>query len=396
MTRELKEERIAGLVKDVPKLKGLVARLLDGERFTLVLGAGCSIARGVPASERFRRELMLLLRGSIIDSHDIEKDLASVDLDDFDAEWDNAAPGHRHFLIKHVIPEHPQHLGGHYFIADLIRQGFFGTVINYNFDPYLENALHSLGCDSFLVLVNGCHTPEFIRKAVEDRQKGRSALPVILKTHGDYYHGVFAFSRAEILDSSERIKGLLNSLTQDPLLILGYSGLDYPFIREVDFDRGSGDIWFGNPAPAPDYLRDVMARRHSRENWIKLPFDDLVAALHYTLKEYTPPRQWTEARRAPTGKKHRVILTVKAKLGLHARAALRIVNLASTFKSNLTFRFEDNEVNGKSVLGILLLCAGYGAEVELWAEGEDAEAACESIRRLFDSNFGEERVSAQD
>lgn len=81
--------------------------------------------------------------------------------------------------------------------------------------------------------------------------------------------------------------------------------------------------------------------------------------------------------------------TIINKLGLHARAAAKFVKTASAFESSVTLRRGEREVNGKSILGVMMLAASRGTEVEIDAEGPDAEAALEALRTLIDRRFGE-------
>lgn len=77
------------------------------------------------------------------------------------------------------------------------------------------------------------------------------------------------------------------------------------------------------------------------------------------------------------------------KLGLHARAASKFVTLASTFQSQIRLKKGDREVNGKSIMGIMLLAAGRGTTLLLTAEGSDAEAALDALDDLISGRFGE-------
>ncbi len=78
------------------------------------------------------------------------------------------------------------------------------------------------------------------------------------------------------------------------------------------------------------------------------------------------------------------------RLGLHARAAAKLVHEASRFSSKVYVSHNQEEVNGKSILGLLLLAAPYGSRLVLRAEGEDEEAALDAIQALIDARFGEE------
>jgi phosphocarrier protein HPr len=82
-------------------------------------------------------------------------------------------------------------------------------------------------------------------------------------------------------------------------------------------------------------------------------------------------------------------IEIKNKLGLHARAAAKLVHLAARFKSDIKVRKGDEEVDGKSILGILLLAAGRGSSVTLRADGPDERAALDAIEQLIDAKFDE-------
>jgi len=77
------------------------------------------------------------------------------------------------------------------------------------------------------------------------------------------------------------------------------------------------------------------------------------------------------------------------KLGLHARAAAKLVHTAARFKSGIKIRKGDEEVDGKSILGILLLAAGRGSVITVRAEGEDEAEAIEAIEKLVAARFDE-------
>jgi len=82
-------------------------------------------------------------------------------------------------------------------------------------------------------------------------------------------------------------------------------------------------------------------------------------------------------------------VTIVNKLGLHARAAARFVTLASGFESEVQLLRGDREVNGKSIMGVMMLAAGKGTEVELVIDGPDEEEALERLTALIDDRFGE-------
>ncbi|SIT67001.1 phosphocarrier protein [Ectothiorhodosinus mongolicus] len=82
-------------------------------------------------------------------------------------------------------------------------------------------------------------------------------------------------------------------------------------------------------------------------------------------------------------------ITIINKLGMHARAAAKFVNLTSGFVSELFVEKGEKRVNGKSIMGVMMLAASRGSSVTLMAEGEDAEAALDACEALINDRFGE-------
>ena len=78
------------------------------------------------------------------------------------------------------------------------------------------------------------------------------------------------------------------------------------------------------------------------------------------------------------------------KLGLHARAAAKLVNEASGYESAITLHRDGQDVDAKSIMGIMMLAASQGALLEIMTEGADEQAAMEAILQLFESRFGED------
>ena len=77
---------------------------------------------------------------------------------------------------------------------------------------------------------------------------------------------------------------------------------------------------------------------------------------------------------------------VKNSQGLHARPAAAFVQLASKFNSNVTLRRDSQEVNGKSIMGILMLAAEKDSEIHIIAEGDDAQEAVNELEELVNKN----------
>ncbi len=86
---------------------------------------------------------------------------------------------------------------------------------------------------------------------------------------------------------------------------------------------------------------------------------------------------------------HRISVHIQNKLGLHTRAATLFVQLASSFSCEVYLEKDGQEVNGKSIMGILMLVAGLGSEISVRCEGEKAKEACLALVKLVDSKFGE-------
>lgn len=82
-------------------------------------------------------------------------------------------------------------------------------------------------------------------------------------------------------------------------------------------------------------------------------------------------------------------LTIANKLGLHARAAAKLTQIASSFQSEVWLTRNDRRVNAKSIMGVMMLAAGKGASVTVEADGLDADEAVAAIRELVAGRFGE-------
>lgn len=83
-------------------------------------------------------------------------------------------------------------------------------------------------------------------------------------------------------------------------------------------------------------------------------------------------------------------MRITNRLGLHARAAARFVHTASRFKAKVTVARNSKAMDGKSILGILLLAASQGTDLDLTADGEDEASALEALATLIESGFGED------
>jgi phosphocarrier protein HPr len=83
-------------------------------------------------------------------------------------------------------------------------------------------------------------------------------------------------------------------------------------------------------------------------------------------------------------------LTVINKLGIHARPAALFVKVAAKFQSEITVEKDGEQINGKSIMGLMMLAAAQGSKLKIIAEGSDAEAAVRELEQLFAQKFNED------
>ncbi|HEY2377265.1 MAG TPA: HPr family phosphocarrier protein [Gemmatimonadaceae bacterium] len=83
------------------------------------------------------------------------------------------------------------------------------------------------------------------------------------------------------------------------------------------------------------------------------------------------------------------IVQIVNKAGLHARPAAEIVKLAAKYNAEITVVRDELEVNGKSIMGVMMLAAECGSTLQLKAEGPDAKEALDALEKLIGSKFGE-------
>jgi len=82
-------------------------------------------------------------------------------------------------------------------------------------------------------------------------------------------------------------------------------------------------------------------------------------------------------------------ITIQNKLGLHARASAKLCKLAASFPCEVFMSYKGRRVNAKSIMGVMLLAAGIGKEVEIETDGAQEAEAMAAIRALIDDKFGE-------
>lgn len=83
-------------------------------------------------------------------------------------------------------------------------------------------------------------------------------------------------------------------------------------------------------------------------------------------------------------------ITIQNKLGLHARASMKLINVAGRFESSILIKHNSKEVDAKDIMNVMTLAASKGTEIELITEGPDEQAAMEAVSELIENRFGEE------
>ena len=82
-------------------------------------------------------------------------------------------------------------------------------------------------------------------------------------------------------------------------------------------------------------------------------------------------------------------ITISNKLGLHARASAKLTKLAGGFRSEIHLSRAGRRINAKSIMGVMMLAAGLGSEVEIETDGPEEQAAMDALVKLFADKFGE-------
>lgn len=85
----------------------------------------------------------------------------------------------------------------------------------------------------------------------------------------------------------------------------------------------------------------------------------------------------------------RTTITISNKLGLHARASAKLTKLAGSFRSEIHLSRNGRRINAKSIMGVMMLAAGLGSEVEIETDGADEQAAQDALVALINDKFGE-------
>jgi hypothetical protein len=237
-----------------------------GKTFVVMLGAGASIKSGVPDTRTMMKEV-------------VERYASGTPGEEIEVRFDKLMKGpseNRRTLLQPYLDKEPS--PGYSFLAELIRDGYFETVITFNFDTLLEKALHSTGVHDFATIIRGEIDDVKIKEAAQ--QPGVK----ILKLHGSL-KGVsnFVFAGEDLVDYPEPIREMVEDLTSRNVLVCGYAYGDQCVISSFSKD-GGGNVVIVDPSP-PQKLRDVAMKRRSSLVFSGNPgrFDDFFANLHAAL-----------------------------------------------------------------------------------------------------------------
>ena len=99
---------------------------------------------------------------------------------------------------------------------------------------------------------------------------------------------------------------------------------------------------------------------------------------------------YRKSSRAAPAQKLEKELTIVNRLGLHARPAAMFVRIASRHRAEIWVSKEEEEINGKSIMGLMMLAAGQGSKLRIRSEGPDADKAMEELEELIKSGFNED------
>ncbi len=344
----------------------LVAMRDQGRLYTLVLGAGCSIPSGLPSFPDLKR--------LIVKNYGMPSD-KSID-DAFDQLWENSDSAQKYAWLSAWF-ENDQPSKGYAALAELIRRGYFRTIISFNIDYLVERALSSLRFSKYITIINGITQEDKLQELLT----ADDPTVRIVKVHGDYRFKTFYLATSEILEFVEPFRGILRRIGSENLMIVGYSFNDWDWTKELDVNGGS--IYYADIRPPNAMIRALMKRRRSSDNFLQVDFDVFMNTLRDSIREIRgiPMVQSAPLRRKSLSRSFTVLFAK----GLHARQAAAIVQIALQFECDLSLEYEGMRVSIKSIMGILTLGVTKGARVTMHAYGSDAQEAIVRFTDYFES-----------
>jgi hypothetical protein len=239
-------------IKDLAQM--MRAKKAAGDRFVLMLGAGASLSSGVKTTRDILDELVgtfgQSIRGSTLE-------------DRFDSLWQRSSPDDRLRMLEPYLNKAPS--SGYRDLAELVRLGYFDTVLTFNFDRLLETALNEAGFHDYESLIRG----ETELAAMERMVRGKPNILKILKLHGSLRSSdYFLFSKEEMLNYPKELEQIISELTGRDIIICGYAFNDMCVMKAFNTDRDAGSIYFVNPAGAVDNIKGFLLARRSKDRVI--------------------------------------------------------------------------------------------------------------------------------
>ena len=257
-------------VKNLAQL--IKAKKAAGDKFVLMLGAGASLSSGLKPTQQIIEELVA--------QYARQPSKASVE-DQFDKLWASSTPDDRGAMLAPYLTAVPS--DGYRHIAELIRVGYFDTIVTFNFDTLLERALDELGFRDYQVMIRGETTVE----AIAAMFRNREPRVKILKLHGSLRSAdYFLFAKEEMLNYPAALAEVVTELTGRDIIICGYAFSDTCVIRAFNAEPDAGSIYFVNPAGATNGIKGFLAGRRSQDKVIAGEFgrfDEFSGALFQEL-----------------------------------------------------------------------------------------------------------------
>lgn len=245
----------------------------EGKRFVIMLGAGASVTSKVPDARAMMKEVVEQ-HGSRIDGADIG--------DRFDKLM-RGPEDNRRTILRPYLDKVPS--PGYARLAQMIKDGYFDTIITFNFDTLLEKALHEAGVHDFATIIRGEIDDDLIPAAVA--QPGVK----IIKLHGSL-KGVsnFIFTREELVEYPRPIGETVEKITAGDIMVCGYAYGDQCVIASFS-KSGKGNVVVVNPNP-PRMLLDVAEKRRGQFVFSSLEgrFDEFFERLSSALESEKPAR----------------------------------------------------------------------------------------------------------
>jgi mannose-6-phosphate isomerase-like protein (cupin superfamily) len=255
-----------------PLIESIKQQKDDNEPYILLMGAGCSVSSGCPSAKELAK--------IIVDDNDLK-----WEIDETTLERAGKLLGDRilnNNLVKQFSNTHPSK--GYWFLAELIRKGYFNLIFTTNYDTCLEKALVKvINYDDFDVLVRGDVDDKRINELIN------LATPriKIIKLHGDYRSKNMVVAPEDLWNIGDPLKETLTrKIAERGMLIIGVSMHDSSIIETLPRNRAN-NFWYVNPDPPDDITKNILRGRGiGEDHWIQDKqgaFDEFFSSLSVEL-----------------------------------------------------------------------------------------------------------------